>query len=188
MPIINLNNQNVFLFSDTHGKHRNVSVPEDVQIIIHCGDICNGGNDDEILDFFNWYSDLKIPYKIFVNGNHDLPFELEPDSARSIIPKNIIWLDNITVNINNVKIQEINPFKVFEGNTSKDDVDIIVSHYPAFGILDNGIGSQNLLNYILETKPKYFVFGHNHEDFGETKFKNIQFLNVSLFEKLFISK
>ena len=109
-------------------------------------------------------------------------------SARNIIDKKIIWLDNITVNINNVKIQEINPFKVFEGNTSKDDADIIVSHYPAFGILDNGIGSQDLLNYILETKPKYFVFGHNHEDFEETKFKNIQFLNVSLFEKLFSSK
>lgn len=185
MPIINLNNQNVFLFSDTHGKHRNVSVPEDVQIIIHCGDICNGGNDDEILDFFNWYSDLKIPYKIFVNGNHDLPFELEPDSARNIIPKNIIWLDNKTVNINNVKIREINPFKVFELNTSKDDVDIIVSHYPVFGILDNGIGSQDLLNYILKTKPKYFVFGHNHDSFGQIEFNNIQFLNVSLFETLF---
>ena len=87
MPTINLDSQNIFLFSDTHGKHRNVPIPENIQIIIHCGDICNGGDENEILDFFNWYSDLKIPYKIFVNGNHDLPFELEPDSARNIIPK-----------------------------------------------------------------------------------------------------
>lgn len=84
-----------------------------------------------------------------------------------------------------MKIREINPFKVFELNTSKDDVDIIVSHYPVFGILDNGIGSQDLLNYILKTKPKYFVFGHNHDSFGQIEFNNIQFLNVSLFETLF---
>lgn len=73
---IKIKNQNIGLLSDTHGKHHLVEIPDNIQIIIHCGDICNNGNMDEILDFFDWYSQLAIPYKIFVHGNHDFAFRI----------------------------------------------------------------------------------------------------------------
>jgi predicted phosphodiesterase len=36
--ILNLNNKNIFDFSDTHGNHRALQVPEIVDIVICAGD------------------------------------------------------------------------------------------------------------------------------------------------------
>jgi len=78
MHIIKLKGQNVLLLSDTHGMHRQLDIPEGIDIIIHCGDICDAGDIGYLSDFFVWYAELPIPHKVFVHGNHDLPFELEP--------------------------------------------------------------------------------------------------------------
>ncbi len=40
--------------------------------------MCDAGDMQQLLDFFVWYAELPIPHKVFVHGNHDLPFELEP--------------------------------------------------------------------------------------------------------------
>ena len=184
MQTINLQSQNILLLSDTHGKHRLLDIPKNIQIVIHCGDICNGGMMQEIVDFFDWYSQLNIPYKIFVAGNHDLPFELEPQISKKLIPRNVIWLCDSTIQILEITIKAVSPFFYFTENNQTEKIDILLSHQPPWGILDNKIGCKELRKFVLKIKPLYHIFGHNHNGFGTKIFKNIHFVNASLYHKL----
>lgn len=182
MRAIRIKDQNILLMADTHGKHRLLKISEDIQIVIHCGDICNYGKMSEIMDFFEWYSQLQIPHKIFIHGNHDLPFELEPEASKSIIPKNIVWLNNEITIIQGIKILGINAFPYFD--VIPKTIDIIASHYPPQGILDHGYGTREIAEFIIKHKPLYHVFGHNHSGFGMEKSNNIHYINATSYQSL----
>src|SRR5690554_1084451 len=184
MHMIKIKDQNILLLSDTHGRHRLIDIPKNIQIVIHCGDICNEGDVHEILDFFDWYAELAVPNKIFIHGNHDLPFELEPEESKRFIPKNIIWLNDEAVVINEIIILGISAFPFYNSIGTKNKIDIIASHYPPYGILDNGFGSEEISDFIFQSAPKYHVFGHNHSNYGKIKSQNIQFINASIYQKL----
>lgn len=184
MHTIKIKNQNILLLSDTHGKHRLIDIPKNIQIVIHCGDICNAGDMDEVLDFFKWYAQLEIPHKIFIHGNHDLLFELEPEWGKRLIPKDIIWLNDEAIVISEVNIMGISAFPFYNDIETKNKIDIIASHYPPYGILDNGFGSEEISDFICQFAPKYHVFSHNHSNYGKTKYKNIQYINASIYHKL----
>ena len=67
----------IFAFSDTHGSHLCLQVPEDADIIICAGDAVEDNLvGDEYDDFIEWFSALPCKWKIFVPGNHELSFEL----------------------------------------------------------------------------------------------------------------
>ena len=36
-----------------------------------------------------------------------------------------------------------------------DNIDILVTHYPPYGILDEDMGSPDILNFVLKARPKY---------------------------------
>lgn len=184
MHIIKIKSQNILLLSDTHGKHSLIDIPKNIQIVIHCGDICNAGDMDEILDFFDWYAQLQIPHKIFIHGNHDLPFVIEPEWAKRLIPKNIIWLNNESIVISNINIMGISAFPFCNDIETKNKIDIIASHYPPYGILDNGFGSKEISDFVFQFEPKYSIFGHNHSNYGKEKYKNSQYINASIYNKL----
>lgn len=48
MRMIKIKSQNILFLSDTHGKHHLIDIPKNIQTVIHCGDICNAGDMDEI--------------------------------------------------------------------------------------------------------------------------------------------
>jgi Icc-related predicted phosphoesterase len=184
MQTIKFKNQHLLLLSDTHGKHRNLAIPENIDILIHCGDICDDGNMEQIADFFSWLEELKIKNKIFVNGNHDLPFELEPLESKKLIPENVLWLNDETIVINKIKIKAISPFFYLQNTDYDTDIDILLSHYPPLGILDHGIGTKEIKDYTFKTKPTFHIFGHNHLGAGSMKIESIMFVNASNFEEL----
>jgi len=62
----------VVLLSDTHGRHRDVDVP-DGDLLIHAGDFTFFGNRDDAVDFNDWLGGLPHPHKVVVAGNHDGP-------------------------------------------------------------------------------------------------------------------
>ena len=74
--LFQIKNLTIFAFSDTHGNHRRLQVPEDADIIICAGDAVEdnlvGG---EYEDFIEWFASLPCKWKIFVPGNHELSFE-----------------------------------------------------------------------------------------------------------------
>ncbi len=184
MHTIKIKNQNILLISDTHGKHRLLDIPAKIDIIIHCGDICNDGNMDEIIDFFNWFSALLIPHKIFVHGNHDLPFDLEPEQSALLIPKGIIWLNDAAIQVNKVNIIGISPFPFYNDIEISERIDIIISHYPPQGILDDGFGFKAIKDFVMQAQADYHVFGHNHANYGKTQLQNVIFINASVFNLL----
>ena len=65
--------------------------------------------------------------------------------------------------------------------------DILITHGPAFGILDTTFNNQNvgcidLLTHIERVNPKYHIFGHIHESFGTLQNHNTTFINTSLLD------
>lgn len=78
-----INDYNIFAFSDTHGRHRGMQVPENVDIVICAGNAVEdnlAGNEYD--DFIEWFASLPCTWKVFVPGNHELSFEL--DKAKEI--------------------------------------------------------------------------------------------------------
>jgi predicted phosphohydrolase len=166
MQTFKLNDVVVTALSDTHGHHRDFEIPES-DVVIHAGDACNDGDMAQLVDFFQWFSNLPTKHKIFVAGNHDLIFDLDPESALDLIPKNIVFLENQSYVIKNL---------VFYGAVARPwmnaphlfpkKIDVLISHGPAKGILDEGCGCELLKEIIEITKPKVHIFGHIHNSGG----------------------
>ena len=168
--ILNLNNKNIFAFSDTHGRHREQQVPENVDIVIFAGDAVEDNLvGDEYDDFIEWFSSIPCKWKIFVSGNHELSFEL--DQADEIIQrmtdKGITVLEDAIEDCDGVIIGSIGHNVMIAQEDIPKDIDILVTHYTPYGILDEGMGSTEILNFILHSQPKYHLFGHIHSTSGQ---------------------
>ena len=73
--MIVINHHKLFAFSDTHGHHRALQVPEDADIIICAGDAVEDDlKGSEYDDFISWFGSLPAKWKLFVPGNHELSF------------------------------------------------------------------------------------------------------------------
>ena len=180
--VINIKGECVFAFSDTHGNHRKLQVPEDVDIVICAGDAVEddmkGGEYD---DFIDWFSRLSAKWKIFVPGNHELSFELDQaeEIEKTMTDKGILVMQNAVMNCDGVVIGSISGNVMIADEDIPTDIDVLVTHCPPYGVLDEGLGSPEILNFMMKSKPKYHLFGHIHAtegqefQFGETLCKNI---------------
>ena len=192
----------IVAISDTHGKHRNLKIP-DGDILIHAGDVSKSGRPEQIQDFLDWFTNQKFRYKIFVAGNHDFFFDnAHVDVIGKMIPKEVIYLNDSGVEIEGFKIwgSPITPwfndwaFNRERGEEIKkhwdlipDDTDILITHGPAFGILDETVygkrtGCEELLLRVYQVKPKYHIFGHIHEDYGSFTKGETTFINASVLD------
>lgn len=59
-------------------------------------------------------------------------------------------------------------------------VDILITHVPPFGVLDNGLGCPDLLERVNVIEPYLHVFGHVHENGGQKFFTlKTHFINAA---------
>ena len=183
MSIVVVNALEVYAFADTHGKHRELKVPENVDIAICAGDAVEDnlvGNEYD--DFIEWFASLPCKWKIFVPGNHELSFEL--DQADGIIQrmteKGITVLEDAIENCDGVVIGTIGHNVMIAQEDIPTDIDILVTHYPSYGILDEGMGSTEILNFVLHSQPEYHLFGHIHSTAGQKDiFGNTTCINIA---------
>ena len=181
----------IWHISDTHTYHRLLKVPTDIDMVIFSGDCSNPrdpyNNEVEVRGFIDWYRTLKIPYKIFVAGNHDTSIEKRLVTKEDFKRHDIIYLENEDVTIEGIKIfgspytptfgygwafnKDRNKLERIWRNIIEEDVDIVINHGPPKGILDlstdrNGnierCGDKSLLNRVKEVSPKLCLFGHIH--------------------------
>lgn len=170
--------------SDTHNQHNNVPIPPG-DVLIHAGDFTSGGSIKEIIDFDSWLASLPHKWKVVIAGNHDLLFEKAPTLARSLVP-NAIYLQDQMTEIQGIKIYGTPwqprffdwAFNLDRGNEIRrkwdmipEDIDVLVTHGPPYGILDQTIigelvGCDDLLARIEIVKPKCHIFGHIHHSYG----------------------
>ncbi len=171
--------KSIIAISDTHGNHRALQIPE-TDFLIHCGDACTDGNLLQLTDFFQWFSQQPAKHKIFIAGNHDLPFDLEPEEALELLPKNVRYLENSGLTLERISFFSVaaRPW-MHDAPQVPEKLNVLLTHGPAKGILDMGLGCQKLRKLLQKTKPAYHLFGHIHETEGQsTKLGGIHCVNV----------
>jgi len=192
----------ITVISDTHGQHRSLKLPKG-DLLIHAGDVSKRGHPVEMEDFLDWFSKQKFTYKVFIAGNHDFFFEqAHPRIIEQMIPKGVIYLNDSGCEIEGVKLwgSPITPwFNNWAFNRERGaeikphwdlipiDTDILITHGPPFGILDETVyskrtGCEELLLKVYQVKPKLHVFGHIHEDYGQYTKGDTTFVNASVLD------
>ena len=207
----------ITLISDTHGKHKQITehLPGG-DLLIHAGDISSMGYKHEIQQFCKWFNGLdNYSSSIFIAGNHDFGFEKEPEMIKEILGTykwiNYLQDDYLTLGTNLDKLIKVygSPWqpefhnwafnlprngKELEEkwNNIPDDVDILVTHGPAFGYLDKVIGQYEnlgcelLAKRIKQIKPKIHVCGHIHSGHGYVFDGDTHFINASVLNEQYV--
>lgn len=65
----------IAFISDTHNQHKHINRFDNIDILIHAGDISSRGTETEINNFIEWFNAIPVKYKIFIAGNHDFNLE-----------------------------------------------------------------------------------------------------------------
>lgn len=175
--------------SDTHGLHKRLGKLPHADVIIHSGDITFGGNENEVIDFLEWFGSLPHRHKIFIAGNHD---DCLYQASIEGLPDNIHYLCNEGIMIENTKFYGVPMFVAdcLEGIYEKQirqiptGTDILITHQPPLGILDfsknRHYGNEKLLERIGIVKPKYHFFGHIHQAYGIQKYEETICVNSAV--------
>lgn len=162
--------------SDTHGCHRRLRDLPEADVVVHSGDFCMVGSEQEAIDFLNWFCDLPYRHKIFICGNHD---DCLYGANIDGLDDNVHYLCNSGIEIDGLKFYGV---PMFMGDCITDrqsrnyaripeDTDILITHSPAYGILDfdDGInyGSEEILERLTALHQlKAHLFGHIHTQHG----------------------
>jgi len=175
----------IWTISDTHCCHNELSVPSDIDIVIHAGDFSNSKNQfvnsNEVSDFIEWFAKLDIDRKILVSGNHDTSMELKLFDLKR---EGIIYLEQDSAKLYKNRIYGTPYTPEFGrgwGFQLKDDMtkshassippcEILITHGPPKFILDSVYrdlcyghqGDLELYHRIHKIKPKLHIFGHIH--------------------------
>lgn len=195
------NAMNITFISDTHGKHEEIQIPKDTEMLIHAGDISNVGTLQEVRTFLEWYDKIEVKYKIFIGGNHDFFLEQNAPLFEVLLMDypTLIYLENEEKEIGGIKLwgSPITPWFhnwAFNRHRGTDiaryweqipeEVDILITHGPPMGYGDklfNGdlVGCEGLLQAVQKIKPAIHVFGHIHEAYGIFKNESTTFINAS---------
>jgi len=185
----------ILCISDTHNKHwlideRHIkNENNEIDMIIHAGDMSGRGYASEVEGFLKWYDGLNFKYKILIAGNHDFYFEdMSKKDISDMLAKypSITYLNDSGVEIEGFKIwgspvqpwfynwafnrkdDEITP----HWDMIPDDTNILITHGPIRGYLDTTAhgdlaGCPRLRTRVEQLKNlKLHVSGHIHEGYG----------------------
>ena len=194
----------IVFISDTHGKHniltsKAYNLLGEGDILVHAGDCTNVGKTHEIKDFLDWFSNTPFTHKIFIAGNHDFGFEKNHDIDQEYKDKGVHYLFDSSVEIEGIKFygSPWQPefydwaFNLPRGEKLAEkwakipeDSDIVITHGPAYGMVDNtiqsiNVGCHDLFHRLMKVKPKIHACGHIHWSYGQKSFNGIEFLNAS---------
>lgn len=175
--------------SDTHNCHHQLRDLPEADVVVHSGDFCMVGTEKEAIDFLNWFCDLPYRHKIFICGNHDdCLYGADIDGLDS----NVHYLCNSGIEFEGVKFYGVPMFmgdciterQCRNYNNIPNDTDVLITHSPAYGILDydDGInyGSEDLLSVITRVNPIVHLFGHIHKQHGITSIGTTTFSNGAI--------
>lgn len=136
-----------------------------------------------------------VKHVVVVAGNHDQPLDLTcrwvqggrqeaPEMARDRLKRaGVVYLQEESALVGGLLFygipwvnrcgdwafmidDAVQDARIF--NRVRDGIDVLVTHSPPFGILDETSwpGSKGLLRAIERAKPRVHVFGHNHPSYG----------------------
>ena len=171
--------------SDLHGYYPKL---EGGDLLIIAGDLTYKDKLEQHEEFCEWLDVQPYRKKVVISGNHDN--NIDPDGINCL--RNTVYLFDSVTEFHGLKIwgspwtktfPSMNPkYKAFTLDTEEElaekwslipnDIDILITHSPAYGILDKTItrervGSKSLqMDLFQRIRPKLFVCGHVHEGYG----------------------
>ena len=205
----------ITLISDTHTRHHEITndLPGG-DLLIHSGDFMNSGrNIEDIKSFCKWFDSLdQYTHKVFIAGNHDRMFQEDPERAMEIVNsyKNITYLQDSWVEVgdDNEKCKIYgSPWQPWfydwafnlqrngiglagKWEAIPEDTDIVVTHGPAYGMVDTVAGRQydnlgcELLRERLDLiKPSIHTCGHIHTGYGHTLNEGTHYFNAAVLDE-----
>lgn len=194
--------------SDLHGE---TPILPGGDVLIIAGDLTANDRQSGYERFFKWLWPLPYERKILVAGNHDGRLEKFMASIPAL-PHGFHYLNDSGCEYKGINFWG-SPYtpKFFEWafmspdedlsehwDKIPDDTDIVITHGPAYSILDKTVrrknaidphvGSKTLYEALQRIRPKFHVCGHIHEGYGkeivkwypykdETTFVNCAHLN-----------
>lgn len=206
----------IVAISDVHGKWNKLTIPE-CDVLISAGDYSFKGEKHMVKDFHEWLNKQDAGYIISVQGNHELWVEKNFEEAKAIAEVACTGVHFIgsgqAVEIEGIKFygSAITPwFYDWAWNVKRgpdiikewakipDDTNVLITHSPAYGILDivpyfdgtpkERVGCHDLMNRINNLKQlKVHISGHIHHSYGHKYFNGIQFYNVSICDEQYIA-
>ncbi|MEM8884298.1 MAG: metallophosphatase domain-containing protein [Planctomycetota bacterium] len=186
--------------SDTHNQHDDLVVP-DGDVFVHAGDFTGHGSFGEVEQFGAWLGRLPHARKVVIAGNHEFAFEEDPARARAALG-DVDYLEDSAVEIDGVRFWGSPWQPEFMGwafnlpigerlaavwSRIPDDTDVLITHGPPQGILDDtprgeAVGCPDLRRRVAAVRPRFHLFGHIHESFGEHEEHGTRFLNLSAWD------
>lgn len=185
----------IVFIADTHGYESQLVIPNG-DVLVHAGDFSAWrGSEIESQEFDNWLGSLPHKVKIFVPGNHDYPIY----EKRYRISNAITLEDSFHV-VDGIKFYGFPwqpsfsnwAYHILPGQSMQHkvdlipkDVDVLISHSPPFGILDElvsgrNVGIDELAKWSARYKPTVHAMGHIHEGYGKVVIGGTTFLNCSI--------
>ncbi|CAM1501456.1 Fc.00g034400.m01.CDS01 [Cosmosporella sp. VM-42] len=178
----------IVCIADTHNQ--TVTIP-DGDILIHAGDLTDGGTVAELNIQFDWLRSQPHPVKVVVAGNHDYWFDPVNRPAEDVrsgqVPDltSLIYLENSST-VQEVKgrrlhiygapyMPKVGDYKfAFEYTEATQpwlrkvpmETDILVTHCPPQHHRDLYQGCPHLLREVWRVKPLLHIFGHAHWSHG----------------------
>jgi Icc-related predicted phosphoesterase len=210
----------VVCVSDTHHRHGQGTlkggVPE-CDLLIHAGDMTGRGQLDAVLQCYEWLEEQPARHIVTIPGNHELYMENQLAHYREEIKRRhpaIHLLVEESVEIEGVKIygSPITPeFHNWAWNRKRgieigrhwqmipDDVQILVTHGPPYGILDqtyyvDGVTPRERagcwdLAAAIKTRLfdlKLHVFGHIHSGSGVLMQDGVTYVNAAICDEMYM--
>jgi len=155
---------------------------------------------DSLRDLDSFCGRLDFKHVLLIAGNHDWVFERKRQVRRLL--KNITYLEDSGIEIDGVKfwgsphqpwffdwafnLPRNGPELERAWSLIPDDTDVLITHGPPHGILDQPFGSgehagcELLLKRVKEIRPRVHIFGHIHGSYGRQRVGETLFLNACL--------
>ena len=165
---------------------------QDIDLIVSCGDL-----KAEYLDFLTTLTTIPV---LYIKGNHDNGYEMRPPEGCICIEDDIFEYQGVRIlglggsqrykpGANQYTEQQMRKRirKLRLKFLAKGGFDILVTHAPAYGINDGEDmchkGFMVFRELIQKYKPKYFVHGHVHMNYGrqfprEDVFEDTKIINA----------
>lgn len=187
----------IICMSDTHLNH-DIEVPMG-DILIHCGDACNLGDIADFKLFSRWFKSHWHPHKIYVPGNHDRIVPGNLAECKRMLGSGVhMLIDEQWTHPSGLTIygspwvpmpREVSsawgerPMRRWAFGTDRGSrqlemarvaipsCDILVTHGPAYGILDRVSEEHVGCSYLADwfdnhENPPMHIHGHIHCDTG----------------------
>lgn len=190
----------IVITSDTHGKHDQLPVGLNGDVLIHCGDFCDGfyQNKEDIKRIDRWFGEQSFHYILCVGGNHD--YVAQTHNPKERLFQNATYLTDSGVTIDGIHfygapwIPTLDRWAYYlpddqlksKWNSIPDNTNVLITHTPPWYILDTPTdsschcGCAHLAARIADLKHlQVHCFGHIHANYGRTTRDGVTYINAS---------